>query len=157
MEPKDIQTQGFTITPAYSYDDNSRKRRFEGYTVTHTLSVKVHDLTRVSPVLDAAVGAGATGITSVSFTIENPKKYLTDARLEAIQVARAKVEAMAEAAGVQLLRPLAISEYEPSGWGGRYAQSNVMIAGATGVETEAALEPGQVALTHTVSITYEIK
>jgi len=154
---EDIQTSGFSISPQYRYEDRTRRRIFEGYSVRHTLAVKVRDLTHVSSVLDAAVGAGATEVNSVNFTIENPKRYLADARIEAIRAARAKAEAMAEAAGVQVSRPLTITEYEPSGWG-RFAQSNVEID-RTGAEVQfgASLEPGQVALSHTVSITYEIR
>lgn len=155
---KDVQTQNLTISPRYHWDDKHDRQIFEGYSVAHTLYVKLRKIDKASDVLDAAVEAGATQVTDVSFTVENPKKYLAEARIEAIKAAKTKAEAMAEAAGVQLLKPTSISEQEPYGWQRYMAQSNVslerMVAGSAG---EAALEPGEVKLSHTVTITYEIK
>jgi uncharacterized protein YggE len=93
----------------------------------------------------------------VNFTVENPKKYLADARLEAIRAARAKAEAMAEVAGVQLLKPISIIEQEPNSWYRYAAQANVSLATVAGAGSEASLEPGEVKLTTTVHITYEIR
>ena len=154
---KDIQTANLNLAPQYRYEEKPSRRLFDGYLVTHSLNVKVRDLAKVSSVLDAAVSAGATEVGSVSFTVENPKKYTADARVEALKAARAKAEKIAEVAGVKLGRPLSISENEPGGWGRYYAQANVALDRAESASMEMPLEPGEMKLTHTVNITYEIE
>jgi len=158
IEPKDVQTGGLTVTPEYSYERNTGRRSFEGYRVAHTLAVSVRDLGKVSAVLDAAVDAGATTVSTVNFTIENPKKYTQEARVDALKAARAKAEKIAEVTGVKLGKPISISEHEPGSFGRYYAQANVY----TGVPDmdrvgETPLAPGEEKLSHTVSITYEIE
>jgi len=155
---KDVQTQNFTIAPQYRWDDDRDENIFEGYQVSHSLFVKLRDIDKASAVLDAAVSAGATQVSGVSFTVENPKDYLAEARVEAIKAARAKAELIAQTAGVTLLRPMMISENEPGDWRVYHAQANVDLA-STGWQGagEASLEPGEVKLSHTVNITYEMK
>jgi len=157
IAPKDIQTSGFTVTPQYRYDDDTRKRFFEGYRVYHSLDVNVRDLDKASAVLDAGMDAGATQVNNVTFAVENPKKYTADARVEAVKAAQAKAQTMADLTGVKLGKPITISESEPGGWGNYYAQSNVALERASSGEDTPSLQPGQFKLTRTVHITYEIE
>jgi len=158
LESKDVQSRNFTVSPQYHWDDDRDRQIFDGYEVSHTLYVKLRDIDKVSDVLDAAVDAGATQVSSVTFTVENPKKYLSDARVEAIKAARAKAELIAETAGVTLLKPIHINEQEPRSWNRFAAQANVSFDGPDyRGNGEAALEPGEIKLSHTVNITYEIK
>lgn len=158
IDAKDLQTAQFSINPEYHYDKNSSKQVFDGYLVTNTLHVKVRDLGKVSEVLDAGVTGGASQVNEVRFAIENPKKYTADARTEAIQAAHDKAEKIADLTGVKLSKPITISEAEPGG-NRMYAQAaNVMADyAAEGEAGRAALEPGEMKITHTVYITYEIE
>lgn len=157
VEKKDVQTRDFSIAPQYHWDDDRDRSIFDGYEVSHTLHVKLRDIERVSDVLDAAVSAGATRVSSVTFTVENPKKYLGEARIEAIKAARAKAETIAETAGVIVLKPLTISEQEPYSWNRYAAQANVSLDAMQYHGGGASLAPGQFELSHTVHITYEIR
>jgi len=157
IAPKDIQTSSFSVTPQYRYEDDSRKRIFEGYRVYHSLDVNVRDLEKASAVLDAGMEAGATQVNNVNFAVENPKKYTADARVEAVKAAAAKAQTMADLTGVKLGKPITISESEPGGWGNYYAQSNVALDRASADEDTPSLQPGQFKLTRTVHITYEIE
>jgi hypothetical protein len=158
IDPKDLQTVRFAITPEYHYEKNSSKRVFDGYHVTNTLYVKVRDLGKVSGVLDVAMTAGASEVGEVRFAVENPKKYTADAREDAFKAARAKAEKIAGLTGVKLGKPITISEAEPGNYG-YLAQANTAIERSLGdvTETGAALERGEVKITHTVYITYEIE
>ncbi len=158
VEDNDMQSRNFSVNPKYRYDNRTEKRTFEGYEVRHSLAVSLRALDKATDVLDAAMAAGASEVSSVSFTVENPKKYLGDARVEAIKAAQKKAETMAQAAGVTLLKPTSIYENEPGNYRYAYAQTaNAWIdetgAGAAG----AALAPGETKLSLTVNITYEIK
>ena len=157
IEDKDIQTTNYSIAPQYRLDDKTKKRIFEGYTVNHTLSVSVRNLEKVSDILDAAVTSGASEVSGINFMVENPKKYTSGIRIDAIKAARAKAEIIAKETDVKLLKPLSIYESEPGGWGRYFAQSNVSMDMTRTAEAEAPLEPGQAKLTHTITITYEIE
>lgn len=156
IPPKDIQTIHFSISPQYHYEKDSYKEIFDGYLVSHTLYVKVRDLSKVSDILDVAVEAGATRVSGVTFTVENPKKYLEDARIEAIKAARKKAEVIASHTGVKLGKPISITESEPGSY--YLPQTNIALDGFyRNGGTGASLETGEIKLTHTVYITYEIE
>jgi len=157
IEAKDIQTSRFSVAPSYRYEDKTRKRIFDGYVVSQQIDVKVHDLEKVSAVLDAGIEAGATEIGSVTFTVENPKRYTAEARMEAARAAQAKAQTMAEVMGVKLGKPTSITESEPGGYGNYYAQANVMTASTGDVVESPSLQPGEGKLTRTVYVTYEIE
>lgn len=158
LDPKDVQTSNLTITPQYRYEDKPSRRVFDGYLVSHTLSVKVRDLAKVSAVLDAAVGAGATEVGGVNFTVENPKRYTADARVDALNAARVKAERLCATAGMKLGKPTTISEQEPGSYG-YYAQANTAFSRAPDGMGESGdvLSPGATKLTHTVFVTYEME
>jgi uncharacterized protein len=157
IEPKDLQTSSFTVTPQYHFDDDGHRRVFDGYRVYQSLDANVRDLEKASAVLDAGMDAGATQVNNVTFAVENPKKYTADARVEAVKAAQAKAQSMADLAGVKLGKPISISESEPGGYNQYYAQSNVAFDRAAGGEETPSLQPGQFKLTRTVYITYEIE
>jgi hypothetical protein len=158
IEAKDLQTSRLTVMPAYRYEEKTNKRLFDGYRVTQQLEVKVRDLEKVTAVLDAGIEAGATEVNGVNFTIENPKHYTGEARLEAARAAQAKAQTMAEAMGVKLGKPMTISESEPNNWGGYYAQTaNVAMRDQVSESVSAELQPGEVKLTRTVYVTYELE
>ena len=157
IEPKDLQTSTFTVTPQYHYEDSGHRRVFDGYRVYQSLDANVRDLEKASAVLDAGMDAGATQVNNVTFAVENPKKYTADARVEAVKAAQAKAQSMADLTGVKLGKPISISESEPGGYNQYYAQSNVALDRAAGGEDTPSLQPGQFKLTRTVYITYEIE
>jgi len=157
IEPKDMQTSSFAVTPQYHYDKDNQHRIFDGYRVYQSLDVDVRNLDKASAVLDAGMEAGATQVNSVNFAVENPKKYTADARVEAVKAAQAKAQSMADLTGVKLGKPISISEPEPGGWGNYYAQSNVSLDRGMAGEDTPNLQPGQFKLTRTVYITYEIE
>ncbi|MBN2465763.1 SIMPL domain-containing protein [candidate division WOR-3 bacterium] len=157
IEAKDVQTSGFSVAPQYHYDNDNRRRVFDGYRVYHSLDVNVRELNQASAVLDAGMDAGATQVNHVTFAVENPKKHTSNARVEAVRAAHAKALTMADLAGVRLGKPISISENEPGGWGQYYAQANVAVDRAASPEESAGLQPGEFKLTRTVYITYEIE
>jgi len=157
IEPKDIQTSSFLVTPQYHYDKDGQRRVFDGYRVYQSLDVNVRDLEKASAVLDAGMEAGATQVNNVTFAVENPKKYTADARVEAVKAAAAKAQTMADLTGVKLGKPITISESEPGGYNRYYAQANVALDRASVDEDTPSLQPGQFKLTRTVHITYEIE
>ena len=155
---KDIQTTNLTMAPQYRYDEKPTRRYFDGYKVSQRVSVKVRDLSKVSAVLDAAVTAGANEVGSVSFTVENPKKYTADARVDALKAAKAKAEKICEVTGMKLGKPITVSENEPGNYRSYYAQTaNAAVDFAGGDQDISSLQPGEMKLAHTVYVTYEME
>jgi len=160
IDEKDVKSTSFTIAPQYRWSDSQERSVFDGYLVSHSLRVQVRDLDTVSDVLDAAVTAGAKTVNQVLFTVEHPKEHTKEARTEAMLAARRKAEEFAKLNGVQLGKPITISEAEPGQvWEHAQYRANTWTGADMLLEAEASatLAPGQSSLTHTVYVTYELQ
>jgi uncharacterized protein YggE len=152
----DIATQFFNIQPQYGSPqpaDRPGTPTITGYTVTNTLNVKVRQLDTISAVLDGAVSAGgnAVRVNSVSFVVDQPERYQTEARNKAVADARAKAEQLAKLAGVELGDARAVTEVSGSTPEPRFADVASQAAGGT------SLSPGETEVTLTVSVVYDLK
>jgi hypothetical protein len=149
IESRDLQTTSFSITPDYHYEKETDRRISDGCSARRGLSVSVRDFSRVSAMLDAAVGLDSVQVGGVAFTVEDRKKYAGQVRVDALRDARATAQAIAAETGVKIKRLMTISEPETDngGW------SRIVVQGMT----SPSVEPGEVKITHTVYITYEIE
>jgi hypothetical protein len=151
---EEIKTSRFSISPTRDWIDGklSDKVVFEvNNQVTFTLDLA--DEMDIGAFLDAAVGAGANTVESVTFALRDPTPVQEEALEEAVVDGMGKAGVIAEAAGVTLGRILSISEsgYSPV----PMAESRVYFAADAGASTP--IVPGDVKVTATVTITYEIK
>ena len=151
----DIQTQHFSIHQRYDYVKG--KREFRGYNVTNTVSAKIRDLDTVGNVIDDAAEAGGdlVQINSIQFTIDDSTKLKMQARVAAMQNAQAKAHTLATEGGVTLGKPISISES-----GDFYAPYPVNLEFAFADDAAAAETPiqsGQLQITVTVNVVYEIE
>jgi uncharacterized protein YggE len=153
--PEDeIKTSGFSIYPTRDWIDGklSDKVVFEVSNQV-TITLDLTDEVDVGEVLDSAVGAGANSVESVTFGLRDPTGVQEEALENAVVDAMGKALVISEAAGVTLGRILSISE------GGAspvpMAESRVYFAADAGAATP--IVPGDVEVTATVTITYEIE
>jgi hypothetical protein len=109
LADRDIQTSAISLQPQYRYGDN-QPPVLTGYQASNRVSVRLHDVARVGPVLDALVAAGANQIDGPDFTVENPQAALDGARTEAVATARARAELYARAAGLHVYRIISLRE-----------------------------------------------
>ncbi len=109
VEPKDIQTSRLSLQPQYA-PNRSGPSPVVGYQASNRVTVRLHDIPKVASTIDVLVGAGATNVSGIGFSISNASKLLDDARGQAVADARRKAEIYAKAAGVTLGAPLGISE-----------------------------------------------
>ncbi|MDD5038343.1 MAG: SIMPL domain-containing protein [Dehalococcoidales bacterium] len=109
---KDIQTQYFSIQKVTRWDDNNQREVVIGYLVTNIVNAKIRDVGKVGTVIDAVAEAGGdlTTINNIDFSVDNPETYYQDIREEAIADAKAKAEQLATLSGVNLGKPIYISE-----------------------------------------------
>jgi hypothetical protein len=147
---KDIQTRNFSVRPQYA-NSNGQAPHVTGYQVSNQVQVRLEDVSKVGPALDALVASGANQINGVNFSIHDPAALLAEARAGAVADARAKAETFAKAAGVSLGSILSISE---SGGGG--LRPVFSIAPMARVET-VPVALGEEAISADVTIAWEIK
>ena len=115
LEPRDIQTSGFQVSPRYVYPEQANGGAQEppsiaGYSVSNTVTARLRDLDGLGEVLDNAVRAGANQIQGIVFEVSKADELADDARRQAFAAARRKAELYAAAAGVTLGPVISISE-----------------------------------------------
>jgi uncharacterized protein len=108
----DIRTAGIDVSPNWDHEDGRPVRR--GFTVTSRIGATIRDLERVGSVLDAGLGAGATGLEGVAFLLAEPGPAATEARRLAVEDARGRAETIAAAAGMRLGSLRALVEGSPA-------------------------------------------
>lgn len=113
--PKDqLSTEGYSAYPEMSYDRNGGAPRVTGYVVTNSVRAESKRVDQAGAIIDAALGAGANLINSLTFyasSIDEPRRQ---AIALAVASARADAEAMAQAAGGRLGALLELSTQGPT-------------------------------------------
>ncbi len=166
IEERDIRTVDYSVYPKYTYEPVACTYSYcppsrqipDGYTVTHTVSIKVRNTADAGQALSLAGANGATNISSLSFTIDNPDMVMAEARDEAVSEARAKAKALAKSLGVRLGKVVDFSDntYNPGPYPTVYREGLVM--GMGGADSKAIDVPtGESKVTSNVTITYEIR
>jgi uncharacterized protein len=152
IEAKDIQTTSFNVSPMQDYaPDGTVSRSY--YVVENTVYITVRDLTKLGTLLDAVVKSGANTINSISFDVQNKDAALAQARDLAIANAKAEAESVAKASGVKLGDLQNVSVYTNNVPTPMYdAKGGGMSAAAN-----APISAGQLVISASASMTYEIK
>lgn len=149
---KDIRTASLSLQPQYRYADN-QPPAITGYQASNQLTVTFRDIARTGAILDALVAAGVNQIGGPDFALEHPDAALDEARVQAVQKARAKAEVYAKAAGLSIKRIVAIGE---SGGYAPQPPRPMMMAMARAKEA-TDLQPGEEKIGVTVNVTFELQ
>lgn len=80
------------------------------FVATNTVEITIRDLDSVGGVIDTAVKAGADSVNDIRFQLSDPGRIRTDALTQAVEGARSKADALAAAAGAQVVRVNTIEE-----------------------------------------------
>lgn len=152
---KDIKTQQFNIYPVYSYNDKESRSTIIGYEVTNTVNVTIHDIDNAGTIIDAAAQAGGdlTRVNSITFSVEDPTQYYTEARKLAMEDANKAAAELAALGGVKLGKPTYISQnsyYQPV-----YRDYYVGAMEGSAI-APTPISPGETDITLTVQVTYSI-
>jgi hypothetical protein len=142
---RDVQTDQLSVSPLW--DNGTGKRRINGYVARNAVSVRVRDLDRLGVVMDAALSAGSNDFNGLRFTLQNPAPFEAEARAAAVKDALARAAGLAEAAGVALGPIVTLTEQ------GGFAQPQMMAAMRS---DEMAIETGEVGISASVSVTFEL-
>lgn len=166
IEDKDIKTTDYSVWPKYTYEPKicsptycppSRQVQ-DGYTVSHSISVKVRKTEDAGKALSVVGDNGATNISNISFTVDDPDKIVNEARAEAIKDAKGKAEALSKELGVRLVR--VVSFYDNAG-GGVIPYYTEGLGGDNVIKSTAIPAPtipvGENKVKANVTVTYEIR
>ena len=154
---KDLTTN-YSIYPEYNYTQD-KGQELKGYRVSEQIAVKIRDLSKISAVLNLAGKYGATEVSGLSFTIDDPENLKAQARDKALADAKVKAQALAGSLGVKMVS--VVSYYENEGSNGYYpvmSKSLEMGLGGIGGGGVAPVDVsgGSQDVVMNVSVTYEI-
>ena len=153
VDAKDIRTTNFSIWSNPQYDPAGQITG-TNYSVDNTVNVTVRELDKLGDLLDAAIQAGANSIYSIQFDVEDKTEATKQARTQAVEDAKIEAQELADASGLSLVQIENINYYESSatpffeGKGG---------GGGAASEAAVPIQPGQLAISVTVNLTYSIK
>lgn len=165
IEAKDIKTNDYSVWPKYRYEQAACTVAYcppsrqipDGYTVTHTVNVKVRQTDTVGTVLGAIGAKGATNISGVTFTADDPTAVLAEARSKAIENAKEKAEQLAKELDVKLVRIVSYYDNAPGYPVPMMYAEKTMSIGMGGDAAMPTLPQGENRFVSNVTITYEIR
>jgi uncharacterized protein YggE len=141
---KDIQTQQVSLSQRLSDDGQT----VLGYNASSSVSATLPSIAKAGEVIDAAVAAGADTVDGPALTLSNQQALEHEALAAAVQDAKGRAQALADAAGVSLGSIVAITESgasTPMPFGAKTADA----AGAS-----VPIEPGTQEVQAFVSVTF---
>ncbi len=173
VDTKDIQTTDYSLNPQYEYQEVTcpavlktdapvycppGKQVLRGYQVNQTTTIKIHDTAKAGDLLAGVGSRGATNVSGISFTFDDPTKVQQQARDKAIEDAKQKGDMLAKSLGVSLVRVVSFNEnntgYNPHAVAFGRAVNQAMDSKAPAAPEVSV---GQNMVSVDVSITYEIR
>ena len=159
LTKKDIETSSFNLSPRMTWNEKKRKNEMWGYQVTHLLKITVTNLDLVGNILDASINAGANGVNNVLFTLSESEKKNIKAKALQIASKNAKEKALilTKSLGVSLGEVLSIVEGNTSFTPFREARGFVMKSEMMAESAATEITPGEVNVTASVSLVFELR
>ena len=155
-----IQTSQLVLTPVYEqprYDQRQpvpTEPRIVAYQASNVVTVRLEDLAKIGPVIDAGIAAGANQLQGVIFQLRDDRAAREEALAQAVAAARGKAAAIAAALGVELGPVLDAQE------GGVTIFRPQIATRAMAMEMSAdqgtPVAPGEVTVSGNVTIRYRI-
>jgi uncharacterized protein YggE len=102
-------------------------------------------------------GKGATEVSGLQFTFDDPQQGQLEARAEAIADAKAKANELAKQLGVSIVRVVSFNESSGGAPVPMYAKMLDSAAGNAVAQSAPELSVGQNKTSSNVSVTYEIR
>ena len=171
VDDKDIQTTSYYLTPIYDYpkvllparDIGSgaiypsyidQGRVFSGYSLDQQIAVKIRNFDNINAILDKVTSSGATNVSDLQFSIDNPEKINSEARAQAIAKAKEKLNNIVRESGLNVGKLVNVSE------GYNYPQPMYGLGGAVAKDSASVapqIQTGQLEVHSTVTLTYMVK
>jgi uncharacterized protein YggE len=149
-----IQTARLVLTPVYAprSPDARDAPRIVAYNASNTVSVRLDNLSLTGAVIDGGLRAGANHLEGIQFGLRNDLPARQEALKQAVQEARTKAQAMADALNVNLVEVIEVSESGVS----IFAAPQMAMADRMALATETPVSPGEIQVNANVTIRYRI-
>lgn len=149
-----IQTSTYSLSIPADDDESAasgsgNKTKPREFVASNQVTVTTNNTQGVGKILDAAIAAGSNNVQSISFQLRDSKPQMDRALVLAIEDAQRKAQIMANAAGVKLGRVLEIS-------GGYSYATPAARYDLVSAAAPTPVLPGQMEVTASISMTYEI-
>lgn len=157
--PRDaLKTTGYNIYPVYEESTGILSPKVKTYRVTNTLTVTLHDVSKTGEVIDVAVANGINQADSIQFMLSEQQQQVlrTEALKEAVDRARSDADTVAAAMGTAITGVK--NAQIDAGYTPVYFQ-NYQYAGDAAIKATAPtpIQPGDITVTATVTVTYDIR
>jgi hypothetical protein len=163
---EDVETTNYNLYPNWRYEERvcelgvsycpPGERVQDGFTVTQTVSVKVRDTEQAGELIAGVGERGATNISGLQFTIDDPSALQAEARSQAIADAQAKATQLSADLGVRITGLAGFHEQSgPTPYFGRSFMETADMEGRGGATPQ--LPTGEDTTTVQVSLTYEVR
>jgi uncharacterized protein YggE len=155
---KAIQTSQLVLSPVYDQPGPRQQApsepRIVGYRASNVVSVRLTDLAKVGPAIDAATESGANQVQGVDFQLRDDLEARQKALAQAVEEARAKARTIASALGVDLGPVLDVQEGGISIHRPQLGGTRMLAMEARTAETPVAA--GEVTISANVTLRYRI-
>jgi len=158
--PRDaLKTTGYNIYPVYEDVRTPLGQKIRTYRVTNTLTVTLHDVSRTGEVIDIAVSNGINQADSIQFMLSDEQSQVlrTQALQKAVLRARADADTVAAAMGTNIT---GVKNADVNGGYSPVLYQNYQYDSGAAMKATAVptpIQPGDVTVTATVTITYTIR
>jgi uncharacterized protein len=155
VDPKDVQSQSFSVSPIYVEERDAGARqptrqKVAGYRANHLFRLRLRDVDKAGFVVAKLLSKGANEAQGLSFGVTDEAAKMDALRVQAVAEARRRAEVYAGAASMKLGRLLAL---EPQPAPVAYADMPMRSFEAKAV---IPVEPGAIPLSTTVEATWEL-
>lgn len=149
----DIKTVNLSINPNYRYAKEG-KPSIEGYMSSDTVRVTVEEVSTIRKVIDAAIEAGGTSVTRLSFTLHSESERKVRARALGLAASQAEsnAEALAASLKLKLGRVLRVEEGQPV----IISPAPQIVLGKAESSDMMPLAPGYIHVRANVNLEYEL-
>jgi uncharacterized protein len=153
----DIMTASYDVFPVNEYDRNGNLVGLDHYQVTMSVSVTVRDLDKVGMLLDQGVTSGATFVGGISFYVEDPGPYMSQAREAAVADARTKADQYAQLSGAIITGVFSIQETSaPMPAAKDYYMEDAVAASPEEASRSVPVSPGTTDIVVMIDVVYTI-
>jgi uncharacterized protein len=168
IEPQNIQTDFVRISESYSAYVQGKPRQFLGYAVTQTTTILLTDITRFESLFSDLVKAGISNVGNVTFRASQMRKYMDQARAQAMKAAHEKAVALAGEIGQHIGKAFNITEvgtkvsqaYDEDNESSSSNASNSTYGIASEIggigDTQNTIAPGMISIIVRVKVSFEL-
>lgn len=154
LTEQQVTTSGYSLTQSYEYPKNAQPK-LSGFIARNTIRAEVRRLDDLGKVIDAAVSAGATDVSSIQYLVSNTEDARRTALADAVKRARDEADVIARAAGGTLGRLIAVNSGGVAQPGYNEYQTMVLTSSSGSVRSPTPIVPGELTVAAQVFTRWE--